>query len=400
MSTMLSDQIERLQEICRTRPLYLWGAGKAGVRAVRVLRDHGIEPAGFVDISTEKQATKVEGLDVRPPEILSGPVNGHARGFALISSIHAHAISEDATRRGLIEGRDFANMAARTGPTPDPETERIACPFCDVVEAVSVRTAGDIVRCDRCSTVYLRTRNNAAARHRTYQRYADEGSHMACPADPAGVKSSGLRRPYLLDELMRLGVTIGRYLDVGCGWGALLDEARDRGFAVQGVELTKRSAAYACLRLQIPVVNGDFDTVHPPEGVFSVVSMVHVLEHLAAPKAALERIHGLLRPGGVYFGIVPNFASLCSRTEGDNWLWLDPHYHYVHYTPDTLRRHLEEAGFTIERIYTATGDYGRAPVLAAARAAYPGEGLDDDALIQRIEREMQGEEIRFFARRG
>lgn len=80
-------------------------------------------------------------------------------------------------------------------------------------------------------------------------------------------------------------------------------------------------------------------------------------------------------------------------------MWLDPNYHYVHYAPDTLRRHLEDAGFAVERLYTATGDYGRQPVLAAARTALSNGDLSDDALMQRIEQEMQGEEIRFFARR-
>ncbi|MBP8696457.1 MAG: glycosyltransferase [Syntrophobacterales bacterium] len=280
------------------------------------------------------------------------------------------------------------------------DREVICCPFCGHVEAERYRTSADIVRCLSCSTVYLRTRLNKDAMRRVYQSYADGPSHMALPANDEAINKSGLRRNYFLNELLEFTTPVGKLLDVGCGWGAFLDNARDRGFEVQGIEVTRKCVAFANERLGIPVTDEPFEDVPFESGSLSVVTMLHVLEHLPEPSRAIENAYRSLKPGGIFCGIVPNIESLCSQELGERWYWLDPQYHYVHYSPSTLKRHLESAGFTVERLYTATGDYGRENVLQVIQHK---QGVAEagrlEAFIEQIERDGLGEEIRFFARK-
>ena len=51
-----------------------------------------------------------------------------------------------------------------------------------------------------------------------------------------------------------------------------------------------------------------------PVGAFDAVTMGDVLEHLVRPDAALERIAGLLRPGGVLWLALPDAGSRVART--------------------------------------------------------------------------------------
>jgi hypothetical protein len=102
----------------------------------------------------------------------------------------------------------------------------------------------------------------------------------------------------------------------------------------------------------------------------------------------------------VFCGIVPNFASLVSETLREGWDWLDPFHHCVHYTPNVLMRELEYAGFVVETLATAAGDYGRGrPLEILARLRPNSDPAQREALLAQIENAGMGEEIRFFARK-
>jgi FkbM family methyltransferase len=290
--------------------------------------------------------------------------------------------------------------AQQIQPVPRQQ-EQVSCPVCYGRESHPVRRRADIVECHQCGTVYLRTRLTQEAMRQLYQSYADGGSHMALPASVADAERSGLARDYFLREILEFTEAKGGLLDVGCGWGGFLLNARKRGFRPQGIELTRKCVRYANEQLGIPVMDTVLDAAEIAPGSLRVVTMNHVLEHLPAPAGALAKVFASLEPGGMYCGIVPNFASACSTSQGDNWFWLDPQYHYTHFTPLTLRRLLEKAGFVVQRLYTATGDYGAENVRKACLAHDP-KLADHDyfaAELKRYEADGRGEEIRFFARK-
>lgn len=285
--------------------------------------------------------------------------------------------------------------------SPASTHERVGCPICECESATPVRRQADIVRCDKCETVFLRTRLTSAEMRKLYQSYADEGSHMALPKSSSEAEQSGLARDYFLKEILQFIEPSGELLDVGCGWGGFLLNARRKGFVPRGIELTSKCLTYANEELGIPVLDTQLEETEIAPGSLSVVTMNHVFEHLPQPILALKKIIASLKPGGMFCGIVPNFASACSDALKENWYWLDPNYHYTHFTPATLRRALESAGFVVEKIYTATGDYGRDAVRRACRAINPELADHDyfDAELKRYEADGRGEEIRFFARK-
>jgi hypothetical protein len=57
-----------------------------------------------------------------------------------------------------------------------------------------------------------------------------------------------------------------------------------------------------------------------------------------------------MRPGGVFVAAVPNIEGLSARLTGARWWGLDVPRHLVHYSPRSLCRGLEDAGFTIIRV--------------------------------------------------
>jgi SAM-dependent methyltransferase len=93
-----------------------------------------------------------------------------------------------------------------------------------------------------------------------------------------------------------LGGRAGRALEVGCGEGQLLAVLRERGWDASGIELNA-SLSEQARRLGFLVATAALEEA-TPSGPFDLVLMVHLIEHLRHPLAALERIRGSLRTEG------------------------------------------------------------------------------------------------------
>ena len=86
----------------------------------------------------------------------------------------------------------------------------------------------------------------------------------------------------------------GRLLDVGCGHGLLLDEARRRGYEVSGLELSRAAAGYArdVLGLEVDEAAGRGVRRRGRPTRYDVIVLADVIEHLDDPAAALRRLRG------------------------------------------------------------------------------------------------------------
>lgn len=153
-------------------------------------------------------------------------------------------------------------------------------------------------------------------------------------AELAGLEDQGLK---------------GSVLDVGCATGTFLRLAIDRGWQCNGVEIADYARERVQTELGIPVAASLDDL--PPGAQYDVVTLHHVLEHIHDPLGFLSD-HVRSRVGRRLLIEVPNFASLGSRVHGPAWKDLRPDQHVLHYTPETLGRLVEQAGFKIHRIYT------------------------------------------------
>jgi len=139
----------------------------------------------------------------------------------------------------------------------------------------------------------------------------------------------------------------GRLLDVGCAAGFFLDEARRRGWQVQGVELSGEMAAYARAQLKLDVWQGSFDDAALEPGTFDVITMWDYLEHSVDPAGDLQRSAALLRPGGVLAVSTGDAASIAARVFGRRWHLLTPRHHNFLFTRASLEKAFRRAGFEV-----------------------------------------------------
>jgi len=214
------------------------------------------------------------------------------------------------------------------GPAPEPQHYRITHSERRLVHA--------IVRCVDCGMVTL---PRELAPRTAYEDAADPYYLEQAPERIANAH-------HLLDLLPGGG---GQLLELGCACGFLLVAARERGFAVQGIEPSTWAAAHARAAYGLDVKSGSLETVAIPSASCDVAVMADVIEHLADPRQTVRQIGRILRPGGRLLILTPDVGSLVARLAGPRW-WglLDDHYFY--FSRQTLRRLLESEGFAIERI--------------------------------------------------
>jgi 2-polyprenyl-3-methyl-5-hydroxy-6-metoxy-1,4-benzoquinol methylase len=111
-----------------------------------------------------------------------------------------------------------------------------------------------------------------------------------------------------------------------------------------GCDLSKTICKHVQRKYAVPIHCG-YVTELDARPQFDIVVMNHVLEHVADPVGFLRDIQRRIKPGGVLHIAVPNVASWSARLSG--WASYEP-YHLMYFTPATLRRTVEQAGFVVE----------------------------------------------------
>ena len=196
---------------------------------------------------------------------------------------------------------------------------------------------GDLLTCVECGTVQQPELPAGAQLHDLYRDMTDE----AYLGEEAGRRATGAR---LLD-LIAPFVPAGRLLDVGCGPGLLLDEARRRSYDVRGLELSEASIAHARGTLDLPVDQTAL-TDFTDDARFDVIVLADVVEHLDDVPGGLDRCRELLAPGGTLCVVTPDPGSRTARMVGDRWWGYVPAHTFL-LPRATLRRLLTERGLAI-----------------------------------------------------
>jgi len=172
-------------------------------------------------------------------------------------------------------------------------------------------------------------------------------------------------------ELHRIPATLellepgARLLDLGCGDGQLLAQARLRKFSeVCGLDVAQAVVTRAentCSAVLgdlegVTVQRANLDAELPySTGYFDAVTAIAVIEHLFDPYFVLAEINRVLAPGGQFIMEVPNLAWLPRRLDilsgrlpvtGDEEGWDGGHLHY--FTFGAVHRLLIGSGFAIE----------------------------------------------------
>lgn len=229
-------------------------------------------------------------------------------------------------------------------------SSRKSCPACGAMEREFLfnQKGWDVYKCSSCGLGVL---DPIPSQEELAALYRD--SYFTGHYDEGAVPGSEEMRKRLSQERHRIKFfrpfkNKGRVLDIGCGRGYFLMACRERGFDVQGFDVSEDGATYVRQTLGIPVKTGILEGAFE-DGSFDVVTMWHSLEHTSDPEKYLELAGRWLSPGGVLVIDVPNYTGTDARMKWDAWEDWDIPYHIYHFTPRSLDTLLQRHGFVVIR---------------------------------------------------
>jgi len=282
-------------------------------------------------------------------------------------------------------------------PWPNEGLEHLgSCPVCgtsqrtvlhkDVVDNVFFCSPGiwTLWQCEKCRIAYLDPRPTPDTIHLAYANYythqqaggKDDYASLSSfrklrrrlvngytnwrystttqPSSSLGVLAAfvmpSLKR--VLDRqyrhMPRLPEGGGRLLDVGCGDGSFLSLARTCGWDVVGLDPDAKAAANAA-KQGLTVHEGGIEYFEGKTGLFDVITLNHVIEHVYDPAMVLKTCHALLKPGGQIWLETPNIDSFGHARFQKNWRGLETPRHLVLFNHHSLNQAFISAGFPAPR---------------------------------------------------
>ncbi len=134
-----------------------------------------------------------------------------------------------------------------------------------------------------------------------------------------------------------------RCLDVGAGRGWVA-KALDKMLIVQEMWCVEPDPNLTNPNGKWKWIQGRIENVEFPTAFFDVAVMIHTLEHLASPKAALKQINEAMLVGGWLYVEVPNLMSIGNGKHVTEF-FIDKHCYFFDFS--TLSRLIETCGFEI-----------------------------------------------------
>lgn len=152
-----------------------------------------------------------------------------------------------------------------------------------------------------------------------------------------GAEVASLQRTYgrALKHLEKHGVIKGNLLEIGCGNGFFLEEAKRQGYQnVRGVEPSSQAIEKAAPEVREQIV---CDMMRP--GLFSdpfdVICLFQVFDHIPEPGPLLDACLEILKPGGLILFLNHNIEAVSARVLQERSPIIDIEHTYL-YSAQTL----------------------------------------------------------------
>ncbi|MFQ5900626.1 MAG: methyltransferase domain-containing protein [Thermodesulfobacteriota bacterium] len=225
--------------------------------------------------------------------------------------------------------------------------ESVVCNLCgaDSYRLFLEKDGFNIVTCNNCGLTYVNPRPSDKDIKRLYQEedyfkrdrdgigyrdyFADEKLHI-----------NTFKRELNLIEKIKKG---GSLLDVGCAAGFSLKVAKERGWRVYGVEMSKSASLYARDMFGVDVFNGTLEEAGYPDDHFDLITAYGTIEHTPDPLAFIKGVRRVLKEDGILVLATPDTGSWL----GNRRFQYKPLEHLYYFNRHVITKMLKKADMEV-----------------------------------------------------
>jgi SAM-dependent methyltransferase len=146
-----------------------------------------------------------------------------------------------------------------------------------------------------------------------------------------------------------VGTQSGDILDIGCGTGAFLNNMKNAGWSVTGLEPdeTAKAKAFELYKINPQQPSSLFQL----EGkTYDAITLWHVLEHVHQLDDYMQQLKKILKDKGAIFIAVPNHTSNDAGYYKEKWAAYDVPRHLYHFSPNSMEVLLQRHGMKLKKI--------------------------------------------------
>jgi 2-polyprenyl-3-methyl-5-hydroxy-6-metoxy-1,4-benzoquinol methylase len=220
--------------------------------------------------------------------------------------------------------------------------------------------------CKSCQIVFANPVADYAELNHFYKNYYDKGNFGGLQYKQktmdlfASIEQTPNNALTKFDRNVKYYTGNGNYLDVGFGLGVHLYIAQKMGYKVYGTELDMDCIHFVQPYLPTATLfNGDLLAAKYEAGVFDLINICHVIEHLIDPNSYLLELNRIVKQGGLIVVSTPNIGALPYKIyrlfnfiTGTVPLIVDGLEHTVIFNTTNLRSAIEANGFEVIEQYT------------------------------------------------
>src|SRR3989344_1686745 len=200
---------------------------------------------------------------------------------------------------------------------------------------------GNIYHCANCDLYFVDRSNIGEALNKYY---------ISQPLDNIYLKDALVRRKtfrQVLQKMNYLNPEIKKLLDIGCGPGFFLAEAKSAGLDAWGLEISNESAKFAREKLGLlQVFQNEKELELATPQLFDSITAFDFIEHALDPKEIFIKAHKKLKREGLLVATVPIIDSLAAKLLGKKWHALVPS-HLNYFTFKSLENIYRPLGYSL-----------------------------------------------------
>lgn len=145
----------------------------------------------------------------------------------------------------------------------------------------------------------------------------------------------------------------GRFLDIACGEGFVLNAAESKGFETHGIDISKvaiKKAKKLCRKTKFRMSSAD-DMPYPANH-FNILTCLGSLEHFADQKKSVAEMKRVMKNGGVLVATLPNKKYIGDIIKGKFYKKVQTHDQPLErfYTVGEGKKLFEENGLKVVKI--------------------------------------------------